>query len=452
MDIDKKIRKIPNWPKPGVLFYDITTLFEDKEAFKFIIEELCWPYKDKKIDKVVGIDARGFLLASTMAYKLGAGISMARKKGKLPHKTVSKDYDLEYGSNTIEMHADTIKPGEKIIIVDDLVATGGTIKAVVDLIRELKGEVVGVSWIVDLPFLGGSAKIKNYNCNYLIKYENEKIEEKKDSIASITKPVKIGIIGGSGLENLDILEEKIQEKVFTPFGAPSDIVTIGHVKKNNNEKIGVVIIPRHGHFHHLTPTEVNYRANIWALKELGVTHIIATSACGSLKEEYKPGEFVLINQFIDRTTKRHQTFYQGRVCHIPMADPMCLHIRNVICNCAHQLGVPIHKKGTVVTIEGPRFSTKAESNIFRSWNADIINMTTVPEVVLAREAGICYQAIAMITDYDCWREDEEGVDIEQIIKTMDINAEKMEALLKEVILRIEHTNCKCNQDIKRAII
>ena len=163
MNLDAKIRKIPNWPKPGILFYDVTTLFEDNEVLRYMVDELCKPYVGQRIDKVVGIDARGFLLASTMAYKLNAGLSIVRKKGKLPHKTIAKDYTLEYASNTIEMHDDTIRWGEKVVVVDDLVATGGTIKATVDLVEQLGGIVVGISWIVDLPFLGGSEKIKNYN-------------------------------------------------------------------------------------------------------------------------------------------------------------------------------------------------------------------------------------------------------------------------------------------------
>lgn len=173
MNLDQKIRKIPNWPKPGVLFYDITTVFEDPEGYKYIIDELAKPYEGQKIDKVVGIDARGFLLAGSVAYKLGTGVSLVRKKGKLPYKTIKRDYTLEYASNTIEMHKDTIKKGEKILLIDDLVATGGTIKAAAEMIEELGGEIVGISFVIDLPFLGGSEKLKGYNVNYLIKYDGE---------------------------------------------------------------------------------------------------------------------------------------------------------------------------------------------------------------------------------------------------------------------------------------
>ena len=187
MNLDQKIRKIPNWPKAGVLFYDITTVFEDPEGYRYIVDELAKPYEGHpsasspsassgaslRVDKVVGIDARGFLLAGSVAYKLGTGVSLVRKKGKLPYKTIQRDYTLEYASNTIEMHEDTIKKGEKILLIDDLVATGGTIKAAAEMIEELGGEIVGISFVIDLPFLGGSEKLKDYNVNYLIKYDSE---------------------------------------------------------------------------------------------------------------------------------------------------------------------------------------------------------------------------------------------------------------------------------------
>jgi adenine phosphoribosyltransferase len=173
MDIKQHIREIQDWPKSGINFKDITTLLEDKDIFKYVIDKLCEPYQNEKIDKVVGIDARGFLLASAMAYKLGAGISIVRKKGKLPHKTISRDYTLEYASNTIEMHEDTIKRGEKVIIVDDLVATGGTVLATAELVEEMGGEIVGISYIIDLPFLDGSKKLEKYNLNYLVSYDGE---------------------------------------------------------------------------------------------------------------------------------------------------------------------------------------------------------------------------------------------------------------------------------------
>ena len=251
--------------------------------------------------------------------------------------------------------------------------------------------------------------------------------------------VKIGIIGGSGVDDPKIMPDAKKIKVHTPYGATSDLAAIGTVKG-----IPVVVIPRHGDAHRINPTNVNYRTNIWAMKELGVTHIIAPTACGSLREEIKPGDLVFIDQFIDRTTKRHQTFYEGtKVCHIPMAEPFCPKLRNALIETAKELNISHHKKGTMVTIEGPRFSTKAESNLFRSWGCDTINMTTVPEAVLAREAGICYQPVAMSTDYDCWHETEESVTIEMILKTMKGNAENVKKLLLSSIAKIKDWECSC---------
>lgn len=458
MNLDQKIRKIPDWPKPGVLFYDVTTLFEDKDAFRYMINELCWPYEGKKIDKIVGIDARGFLLASTMAYKLNAGLSIVRKKGKLPYRTINKDYFLEYGSGTVEMHEDTIKPGEQVIIVDDLIATGGTMKAAVEMVEELGGQVIGISWIVDLPFLGGSEKVKDYNCHCLIKYGSEKINTDEEIFISESvkiniqkQQIKVGIIGGSGLEKMEILKNVRLEKMSTPYGAPSDLITLGTID-SGFKQIETAIIPRHGRNHSLTPSKVNYRANIWAMKELGVTHILAPTACGSLKEDIRPGDFVLPDQFIDRTTGREQTFYEGRVCHLPLAEPFCRRLSEAIYSAANGLNISVHKKGTIITIEGPRFSTKAESSVFRSWNADVINMTTVPEAVLAREAGICYQAIAMVTDYDCWRESGEAVNIGMILETMKKNSAKMEKLLVETALNIDYSECECREIYKNSLI
>lgn len=173
MNFKKYIREIPDWPKTGVNFKDITTLLENKEIFVKVIDKLCEPYLNKKIDKVVGIDARGFILAGAMAYNLKAGISVVRKKGKLPYKIKSRDYELEYASETIEMHEDTIKPGEAVVLVDDLVATGGTLEAACELVEELQGKIMGVSCVIDLPFLGGSEKLSKYNFYYLTSYDSE---------------------------------------------------------------------------------------------------------------------------------------------------------------------------------------------------------------------------------------------------------------------------------------
>ena len=215
----------------------------------------------------------------------------------------------------------------------------------------------------------------------------------------------------------------------------------------------VVILSRHGKKHSIMPSNVNFRANIVALKEQGCTHIIATTACGSLREEIKPGHLVFCDQFIDRTTKRAQTFYDSdKVCHIPMAEPFCSKLRKLLAETASELKIEHHKKGTVVTIEGPRFSTKAESRMFRQWKADVINMSTVPEVGLAREAGICYAIIAMSTDYDCFMDDRPTVTIDEVLKVMKQNAENVKKLLLEVIPKIKYTECQCKVDIKSAVI
>lgn len=189
------------------------------------------------------------------------------------------------------------------------------------------------------------------------------------------------------------------------------------------------------------------------MKEQGCTHILATTACGSLREEIKPGHFVFCDQFIDRTTKRDSTFYdKDKVCHIPMAEPFCSKLRKILAETASEMGLEHHKNGTVVTIEGSRFSTKAESQMYRQWNADVINMSTVPEVVLAREAGICYAIIAMSTDYDVWKENGESVNIEMVLQTMKQNAENVKKLLIAAIPKIDYGECRCKEDIKTAVI
>ncbi|MBN3315632.1 MTAP phosphorylase, partial [Atractosteus spatula] len=251
----------------------------------------------------------------------------------------------------------------------------------------------------------------------------------------------IGIIGGSGLDDPDILEGRIEKYVDTPYGKPSDALIVGKIKH-----VDCVLLARHGRQHTIMPTDINYRANVWALKEEGCTHLLVTTACGSLREEIQPGDIVILDQFIDRTTKRPQTFYDGRptsppgVCHIPMADPFCTKTRQVLLEVARNLGVKIHPKGTVLTIEGPRFSSRAESLMFRLWGADVINMTSVPEVVLAREAGLCYASIAMATDYDCWREHEEAVCVDNVLKTMKENANKAASILLTAIPHISKTD------------
>jgi len=236
--------------------------------------------------------------------------------------------------------------------------------------------------------------------------------------------------------------------VTTKFGNPSSGLTIGKIND-----IEAVVIARHGKRHTIMPSNVNYKANIWALKEQGCTHIIATTACGSLREEIKPGHLVFCDQFIDRTTKRASTFYESdKVCHIPMAEPFCGKLRKLLSETASEMNLEHHKKGTVITIEGPRFSTKAESHMYRQWRADVINMSTVPEVVLAREAGICYAIVAMSTDYDCFMEDRAPVTINEVLKVMKQNAENVKKLLIATIPKINYLECQCREDIKTAVI
>lgn len=260
--------------------------------------------------------------------------------------------------------------------------------------------------------------------------------------------IKIGIIGGSGLDDPNLLKDHKEIEVDTPYGKPSSPLTIGRI-----EGVEVVILARHGKSHGIMPSNVPYQANIWALKEQGCTHILATSACGSLREDIKPGELVLVDQFIDRTTMRKSTFYEkDRVCHIPMAEPFCSQTRETLYTVCKELGLKAHFGGTVITIEGPRFSTKAESKMFRQWGADVINMSTVPEVALAREAGICYQLIAMSTDYDCWRETGEAVDISTVLSIMRQNSDNVKQLIIKTVPKLKHTHCECREQIKTSVI
>jgi 5'-methylthioadenosine phosphorylase len=250
--------------------------------------------------------------------------------------------------------------------------------------------------------------------------------------------IKIGIIGGSGLDNPNFMDDIKQFGVDTPYGDPSSLLTAGTI---NGAK--VVVLARHGLEHSISPTGVNFRANIFALKKTGCTHILATTAVGSLREEIKPGDFVFTDQFIDQTKHRPLTFHNDQVIHTPMAEPFCDRLCALLAKSATELNLRYHKRGTVVTIEGPRFSTKAESHMFRLLGGDVINMSTVPEVVLARELGLCYQSIAMSTDYDCWKEEEEPVTWDMIVKTMKENAENVKRLIETTVPKIDYFECQC---------
>ena len=241
---------------------------------------------------------------------------------------------------------------------------------------------------------------------------------------------KIAIIGGSGLENPDILHDARHQAIETPFGEVR--VTAGNI-----EGVEVVLLSRHGHQHTIPPTQVNNKANIFTIKYLGCTHILATTACGSLQAEIERGDLVILDQFIDFTRHREVTFFNefepGNMKHTPMADPFDDHLRGKLIKAGAELGLKIHSQGCVVTIEGPRFSTRAESRMFRIWGADVINMSTAPECVLANELGIPYAAVAMATDFDSWKEDEEPVSWEEILNVFGKNVHNVINLLINVI-------------------
>lgn len=256
--------------------------------------------------------------------------------------------------------------------------------------------------------------------------------------------VKIGIIGGTGLDDPKLLKEAEEVNIKTKYGKPSSVITTGKIKS-----VEVAILARHNVGHTIWPTAVNFRANIAVLKKLACTHILATTACGSLRENIKPGDLVIPDQFIDFTKHRDITFHElkkeGKVSHLSIPDPFCGYLGDLLYKAAKKFKFKCNDKATVITIEGPRFSTRAESRMFRIWGADIINMSTVPEVILAREAGICYSVLAMSTDYDSWKEDDDPVTWDMITSRMKKNADNVKRLLLEVIPKIEDVECICKQ-------
>lgn len=267
-----------------------------------------------------------------------------------------------------------------------------------------------------------------------------------------TKAVaEIGIIGGSGLYDPGLFESAKEVKVYTPYGEPSDSIIVGVVKGRK-----VAFLPRHGRGHRIPPHRVNYRANIWALKSLGVKWVISVSAVGSLQEHIKPGDLVVPDQFIDMTKRREYSFFEGSVvAHVSMAEPFCEQLRKLLIDTAKQLGYTVHERGTYICIEGPRFSTKAESRIWREvFKADIIGMTLVPEVNLACEAQLCYATLALVTDYDVWAE--RPVTAEEVMRVMKENTEKAKKILYEVIPRIpeqpDPNQCSCCKALETALL
>ncbi|MBO1323818.1 S-methyl-5'-thioadenosine phosphorylase [Acetobacter sp. TBRC 12305] len=263
----------------------------------------------------------------------------------------------------------------------------------------------------------------------------------------------IGLIGGSGLYDIDGLEDKEWRTVETPWGSPSDQLLFGRL-----DGVRCVFLPRHGRGHPIPPSRLNYRANIAALKISGVTDIVSLSAVGSLKEELPPGRFVIIDQFIDRTIARDKSFFDtGCVAHISMADPLCSRVGDVLEAQAARLGIDAARRGTYLVMEGPQFSTRAESELYRTWGCSVIGMTNMPEASLAREAEICYATVAMVTDYDCWHTEHDNVTVDSVIKTMQANSARAKALVKAVIPALGAKNrpvchAGCDRALEHAII
>ncbi len=259
----------------------------------------------------------------------------------------------------------------------------------------------------------------------------------------------LGIIGGSGLYSMPGFEVHQELRLTTPFGEPSDAYIVGTLEGKQ-----VAFLARHGRGHRLSPSELNFRANIYGMKMLGVQRIISLSAVGSLKEEHKPMEFVLPDQFFDRTLGRVSTFFgNGIVAHIGFADPVCPQLLPFIHKAAGQLGITSKAGGTYLCMEGPAFSTRAESNLYRSWGMDIIGMTNLQEAKLAREAEICYLTIAMVTDYDCWHEQHDAVTVDQILDNLKLNAENAGKLVRLAARTLPNDRtCKCGSALKHAII
>ncbi len=261
--------------------------------------------------------------------------------------------------------------------------------------------------------------------------------------------VKLAVIGGSGVYDMEALTGIEERNVATPFGDPSDTIVVGTLSGTR-----IAFLPRHGRGHRLTPTEVPYRANIWALKSLGVERIISISACGSMKEKYEPRHIVIPDQIYDNTKLRPLSFFgDGLVAHISFAEPFCPHLRPLLFEATQKAGGTVHMGGTFITIEGPRFSTRGESTIYRSWGVDIIGMTAVPEAQLAREAEICYATMAHVTDYDVWHEEEEAVNVEMLIANLMANAALSKRTIAELVPMLgDERLCDCGQALSTAFI
>lgn len=259
----------------------------------------------------------------------------------------------------------------------------------------------------------------------------------------------IGVIGGSGLYEMEGLKGVREVKIHTPFGEPSDAFTTGSLGG-----VEMVFLPRHGRGHRFLPTEVNYRANIYGLKKLGVNRIISVSAVGSMKEEIEPGHIVIPDQFYDLTKHRRSTFFgEGVVAHVGFADPVCHDLSGTLADAGKKAGATVHNGGTYICMEGPQFSTRAESKIYRKWGVDVIGMTNATEAKLAREAEICYATLALSTDYDCWHETEEDVTVEAVIAVLMKNVETAKKIIKEAVSMMPaKRGCRCSEALKNAIM
>lgn len=259
----------------------------------------------------------------------------------------------------------------------------------------------------------------------------------------------IGIIGGSGLYSLEGLTDIEEVNVDTPFGPTSDTIVRGRLSNST-----LFFLPRHGRNHHLIPSEVPYRANVWALKSLGVEWVLSASAVGSLRRAIEPGQMVIVDQFIDRTKGRASTFFgEGAVAHISFGDPTCAVLRHSLALAASKAGATIHNGGTYVCMEGPAFSTRAESHMYRAWGGDVIGMTNLPEAKLAREAEISYATLGMATDYDCWNEEEENVSVEQVLSVLHANAALARSVVRHLVFELEQAqvDCACKRALDSAL-
>jgi len=266
---------------------------------------------------------------------------------------------------------------------------------------------------------------------------------------STTQQATIGVIGGSGLYEIEGLTQVKTVRVATPFGKPSDDYVIGTLHNRR-----VAFLPRHGRGHRIMPTDINFRANIFGMKKLGVERIISVSAVGSMKEEIKPGDIVIPDQFYDHTKHRRSTFFgNGVVAHVGMADPVCLDLGKVLIQAGITVGATVHQGGTYICMEGPQFSSRAESLVYRTWNVDVIGMTNATEAKLAREAEICYSTIALATDYDCWHHSEEAVTVEAVLAVMKHNIETSKAMIREAVRILpEKPDCSCGEALRNAIM